>query len=294
MKIPKSLSIILTAISSPNNRWDELRYRWERMKRKFNKSHGLPATEDVGTIAKVLIDLRKMVEEKLGHNITAAVTARPNLPGLTREDLEDAMEYAGMKMLRAYNYFSDVSETSAASAATGKGLCKKPEDIKACEDEEVTMPIYDILSVSFTNTILYLAYTRISSANRCYELVYTPHFNLGLQSLDIYPNAKAYWTEVNYAIRDFIDYPPRIDTVLLMGEAAPNEDFQKTLRDALEHFEPGLDVVMNISSSLEPLSLVARGAAELAKRFQVMTWNCKEPIRCREHRDTVGRPPIDL
>jgi hypothetical protein len=249
----------------------------------------------VGTIANLLIQLRAITEEKLGDTINATVTARPNLPGLTTEDLEDTMEYAGMKMLRSYNFWGDVSQTSAAFAALGKGLCSNPEDIESCEDEEVEMPQNSVLSISFTNTVLSLAFMQFTYAHVGYEYIYRHYLDLGLNSLDRYINATTYWTEVTQKIRNFNKYPEWIDTLQVIGEAASNEDFQETLRDALRDYESTqIATALNSSKRFEPLSLAAKGAAEFAKRFQVMTWNCMEPARCRQDQEIVEWPVDDL
>jgi hypothetical protein len=255
-----------------------------------------------------------MIEMKLGDTVNAAVTARPKLPGLTGEDLEDAMEYAGMKMLNSYNYKgSEISETSAAFAGTGKGLCSNPEDIESCEDEEVEIPCKYILAVSFTNTALTFAFTVLTYAHSGYEYIYRPYVYMGLNAMERYSNQTKYWEAVGQRIRNFNTYPERIDTVLVMGEAASNEDFQKTLRDALRDYRPPvesdmpdpdvpkLDVptpdilgALNASAKFDPLSLAARGAAEFAKRFQVMTWNCMEPGKCYKDEDVAQMPIAEL
>jgi len=272
---------------------DKLRDAWKRAKRQRNKSRGLPATEDVGTIANVLITLRSMAELHLAQDVTAAVTATPNLPGLGREDLEDAMEYARMKLLRSYNYFGDVDEVSAAYAALGNGLCQYPEDIQSCEDEGRDMPYYRVLSISFTQLLLSLKMSSCGSPALCSVYISEDDFDLGLRFKNSYGPEWSYWTAVRRSIRRFAELQSGIDKLQLCGEAASNENFLEALRSALRDLEPRTEVAIGGSGRLEPLSLAARGAAELAKRFQVMTWNCVEPRRCNET-ETLGGPIGDL
>lgn len=293
----KSCFASITKIVRPKNRWEVIRRELERARRKLNKSRGLPATKDVEIIANMLIQLRAITEERLGDTIEAAVVARPNLPGLTTEDLKDAMEYARIKLLRSYNYQTDVSETSAAFAGLGKGLCSKPEDIEACEAEESEMPLKYILSISFTNTVLGFAFTELTYAHRGTEWISRFYPDMGLDALDRYRNKTTYWTEVTQKIRNFNKYPPYIDHVQVLGEAASNEDFHEALANALKDYrlsQIASASALNASERFEPLSLAARGAAEFAKCFQVMTWDCMEPARCHQGQEITERPIGDL
>jgi hypothetical protein len=288
-----ALNATNNGLNRPATPWEKLKDAWERAKRKRNKSRGLPATEDVGTIAKVLIHLRNVTELHLGQNVNAAVTAIPYLPGLTREDLEDAMEYAGLKMLRSYNFYGDVNEVRAAYAGLGNGLCHEPENIKYCEDEEASMRNYQVLSISFTDFMLSLRLSSCHAAHLCWDYSSEEDINLGLRSAHWYGPEVEYWTRVRRSIRRFVEMACQIDKLHVFGEAASNGHFQEALRGALRDLEPKVAIAMGGSERLEPLSLVARGAAEFARRFQVMTWGCQEPSRCNKT-EVAGKPVADL
>ena len=277
----------------PDTTWEKLRDAWERAKRKRNKSRGLPATEDVGTIASIIIQLRNVTELHLGQNITAAVAAIPHLPGLTGEDLQDAMEYAGLKMLRSYNFYLDVDEVRAAYAGLGNGLCQNPKDIKSCEDEEIDMKNHQVLSISFADFMLSLTLSSCSTARRCFDFSAVDHSELGLRLKHWHGSELAYWTHVRRSIRRFVELAGRIDKLQLFGEAASNEHFLEALRGAFRDLEPRTVAVLDEPSRMEPLGLAARGAAEFAKRFQEMTWGCQEPLRCNES-EMPERPVADL
>jgi len=287
----------LNATDSSSNRpktvWEKLRDAWERAKRKRNKDRGLPATEDVGTIANILVQLRHVTELRLDQNMTAAVTAIPYLPGLTREDLEDAMEYAGLKMLRGYNLYRDLNEVQAAYAGLGNGLCHEPQDIKSCEDEEVDMRDYQVLSISFTDWMLSLTLSVCYAAHQCWDYSSEHDVDLGMRFEHRRGLDQDYWARVRRAIRRFAELAWRIDKLQLFGEGVANEHFEEALRGALRDLEPRTGVVVNVSEKVEPLGLVARGAAEFAKRFQEMTWGCQEPSRCNEA-EMLGQPVAEL
>ena len=240
------------------------------MKRQLKKRRGLPATEDVGIIANVLKNLRLECERKLGREVTAAVAARPKLPGITVEDLDDAMQYAGLRSLRAYNYLGDVSETSAAFAGMGYGLCSKPRDLDICEDEEAEMPLQYVLAVSLTHNSLIVTHTVLTDANASWELKTVFEYNLGLEALKNYRDVSIYWDKVRSTIRNvaLISDEP-LTTLLLLGEDGTNAKFLEVLRDALGDTQGTTSASLGVlSTTPDSLYVAAIGAAEFAKRFQ--------------------------
>jgi hypothetical protein len=282
-------------ITRPHTPWERIKYGLERAKRRLNKQRGLPATEDVGTIAGVLQQLFLRTNEVLGEKVTAAVIVRPNLPGLTNEDVDDAMEYVGLKTLTSYNSWGHISEPAAAYGASGHGLCSKPEDIEACEDENVDMHARFIFTVSFSKALLSLSYGYIVVAYQGgpeYMTVY--EYDLGLESKDEYPDAATYWAKVTHIIREFVKLIGVADFLQVLGESAANKDFVDALRNALMGSDSTNTTLLTPPTHPDPLTLGSRGAAEFAKRFQVMTWNCKEPKTCGTGGETWGNPVLDL
>jgi hypothetical protein len=69
------------------------------------------------------------------------VVTTPLLPALTQDDLNDALEYAGLRTwLLNYALFPKrLSESRAYYAGTGNGLCKTYQDLFECWDEEYHM-----------------------------------------------------------------------------------------------------------------------------------------------------------
>jgi hypothetical protein len=234
-----------------------------------------------------------VTELRLNQNINATITAIPHVPGLRREDLEDAMEYAGLKLLRSYNFYGGVDEVSAAYAGLDNGLCHNPEDTKSCEDEEANMRSSQVLSISFTNYMLSLRMSSCRAARICWDYNSEENSGLGLRFEHRYGAELEYWAHVRRSIRRFAEVAWKIDKLHVFGEAASNEHFQEALRGALRDLEPRAALAMGASEKMDPLSLAARGAAEFAKRFQVMTWGCQEPSSCNET-EAAEKPVADL
>jgi len=80
----------------PSPPYDNLGDSWDDMPRQYlrsaRKAIGLPASSDVGFLAKMLSDLRASVEERVGPITSAGVTTL-HLVALYDEDLHDAFEY---------------------------------------------------------------------------------------------------------------------------------------------------------------------------------------------------------
>ena len=272
-----------------------------RAMRQWNKLLGRPSTTEVGIIADLIRSLHTAADQKLGLSSTKrALLSTPNLPGLSLEDLQDAMEYTGLTMLSTHKHIGDkVSVVSAAFAGSYHGLCEHYEDIDACEDEEAAMPIAHILALSLSQTSFSAAYTYMQAAYRSILEKEATRFDLGLQ--DLPPGGEGpeekkalYWSSIRETIID-IGRASRgtLDTLFLLGEDANNPDFIRTVQDALRVLLPNTppQVISTMLSSekqdgdeLEPLYLAARGAAEFAKRAQEAPAGCKEPAHCAENR----------
>ncbi len=203
------------------------------------------------------------------------------------------MEYAGLKMPRGYNYYGDVREEAAAYAGLGNGLCQHPEDIISCEEENMNAAYHHVLSISFTHYVFCLKFSVCAGSGQCWEYVTEDHFNLGLRFKNRHGEEWRYWTDIRRLIRRFAELYSNIDRLQLFGEAASNEHFLEAVRGALRDLEPRETIASGGLERFEPLSLVAKGAAELAKRFQVMTWNCVKPVSCNET-EGIEMPAADL
>ena len=271
-----------------------------RARRRWNKLLGRPSTPEVGTIAKLIYQLRTVADQKLEPDVTKkALVTIPSLPGLSHEDLQDALEYTGLTILSTHKHIGDkVSEVSAAFAGYGYGLCEHYDNVDACEDEEADMPVYHILALSLSQTSFSAAYTYMQAAYRSILEKETVRYDLGLQNFpakraDTQEEEALYWSRMRAAIVE-VGRASRgvLTTLLLLGEDANNPGFIRTVQDALRELLPDASakqlpaVVLSRkqNSDVESLYLAARGAAEFAKRAQEAPAGCREPAHCAENR----------
>lgn len=272
-----------------------------RAKRQWNKLLGRPSTTEVGIFADLLRSLHTAADHRMGlASMKRALLSVPNLPGLSHEDVQDAMEYTGLTMLSTHKHIGDkVSVVSAAFAGSHHGLCELYEDIDACEDEEAAMPVAHILALSLSRTSFSAAYTYMQSAYRSILEKEATRFDLGLQYLplggeDSEEEKALYWSTMSAMIIDIGRASRgRLNTLLLVGENANNPDFIRVVKDALRVLLPDastqdistmLSLEKQDGDEIEPLYLAARGAAEFAKRAQEAPAGCKEPAHCAENR----------
>jgi hypothetical protein len=109
----------------------------DRYLRRLNKYLGRPATKAVGTLSELISSLRNATEAHLNQTLSRVVVATPQFPGLTREDVEDAVEYAGLRSWLEYPilYPGMLHSPNAAFAASSRGLCKDWRNLYACLEE---------------------------------------------------------------------------------------------------------------------------------------------------------------
>lgn len=227
--------------------------------------------------------LRTLVDTRLGTGTTTSVLpTMPNLPGLEEEDLQDALQYIGLRALVTHKHVRYVWETSAAFAGMGFGLCVHPEDCDACEDEEADMPFRYVLALSLTNKSFSAAYTYMQSAFWSSHEAESVRFELGLENEE----EEMYWDKVKEAIVGVGWEAKRpLDTLLLLGEGVGHPEFVKTVQEALLKLYQGSGPNIRSWGLGESLYVAARGAAEFAKRAQASPPNCREPARCFENRE---------
>ncbi|OCK74284.1 hypothetical protein K432DRAFT_409985 [Lepidopterella palustris CBS 459.81] len=269
----------------PDNLWDELRYLARLKKRQLRKRLGLPATPQVEILSRIISKLHQATEMRLRQTISAAAIALPLLPGLTQEDITDAMEYAGLSSLHLYNYFGYFTETSATFAGMGYGLCADPGDVDSCEIENAGMERRYILAAGLSREWLSVVHTVRTDANTGWELRSVMDFELGFAAREGYADQEKYWREVQAKMLLVAERAVQpFDTVLLLGEEASNETFLRVLRDTFWVPQDQESTIMGNRDPDVPLYVAARGAAEFAKRAQVSPWGCKEPASCMKNR----------
>ncbi|MCJ1254121.1 hypothetical protein MMC24_001935 [Lignoscripta atroalba] len=232
---------------------------------------GFPASKDVGTLASVIRSLRTLAEEKLGYGISLAIATTPRLVALYQEDIDDALEYAGLKSGSVpYQRFTKVAipnELSTAFAGYGLGLCQSYTNSSKCSAEETDMPVENILAVLYTRSALA---TSLSTMKTPYGILdwpqdYLQDFELGYDSLHSNPSEEYYWEGVRDRIRELtvIEYDhKRITKVLLLGDSALDATFLRVLEQSVGSLQDDIpEILMG-----DPVFAAAKGAAELARR----------------------------
>lgn len=123
---------------------------YRRYLRRLNKALGRPATQDVGILSSVLSELKAAAEKQLSTPIDRVIVTSPGFEALTTEDLNDALEYAGLRSWLIYPlpYPTRISEANAAFAANGNGLCKRYTNLYECQDEYEDMPLHQVYAVT--------------------------------------------------------------------------------------------------------------------------------------------------
>jgi hypothetical protein len=125
----------------------------QRYLRRLNKLLGRPATKDVGTLSELITSLRAETEPRLNLTLERVVVTTPQLPSLTREDLQDAIEHAGLKSWLEYPlpYPTMLYAPNAAFAASGRGLCKEWRNLYACleEAEDGDIPLEEVYGITY-------------------------------------------------------------------------------------------------------------------------------------------------
>lgn len=239
-----------------------------QLRRKARKAIGLPASQDVGFLAKMLSDLRTQVEEHIGRPVDSAGLTTLNLIALYHEDLQDAFEYIGLRYLVFPVGYDILYETSAAYAGYDHGLCSDYTDRAACKHEQEEVPSEIVMAILYTRTLLSVSLSITKSAYYLFEPRhrYLLDFSLGYDARSPQTTNADYWESVGSMLeRILIENPnyQRPTKVLLMGDSVGDETFQLVLEKVLSSQMTKMPEIL----CKDPESVAAKGAAELAKRI---------------------------
>lgn len=245
---------------------------------------GLPASADVGYLARMIIALRSAVEDHLQTSISSAGITTMHLTALYPEDVRDACEYAGLEYLSFPVWYEMLYETSTAYAGYGHGLCEKYMEKEGCRKEQEDMESEVVMAVLFTPSVLTVSLSVVKSAYYVFEPAYRHHsdFELGYNSTRRQQGEQGYWSAVTSELEAIMGsnlYYPRPAKVLLMGDGVVAEEFQSALQLALKNQTEVLPDIL----SRDAVFTAAKGAAEMTRR---LPW---DPYKNSHH-----RPASDL
>lgn len=257
--------------------WDDMP---RQTLRKARKRLGLPASPDVGHLAKLISSLRKEVEKSLGHTISSVAASTLNLAALYKEDMLDAFEYVGLEYLSIPLRYDILYETSAAYAGYGYGFCREYKERKPCKAEQESMSPEVVMAVLYTRTALTVSLSVMQSAYYLYEPErrHLVDFSLGYdarpksstnprtpQTTTTITTEMEYWDMVRVKLEQIMienPYYPRSGKVLLMGDCVGHEIFREVLKIALRNQMEEMPEILDVDAE----AVGAKGAAEFAKR----------------------------
>jgi hypothetical protein len=233
---------------------------WPRQRlRSARKSVGLPASSDVGILARMLIPVVALVEETSKAPLSALVSF-PALPGLYQEDISDAASYVGLRKI-AGGYEYHPHELVAAYAGHGLGL---DGDCKNRDEGGDTCPMRPTLLIEYTEVAL------LAHHNFMREAFEIPWPSMILKtSFDMGSNQAPAKEDIRDFILQFLyhEYIVRLPgapdsvTVIITGSAPGLADgkLEKETKLVVESFGSKPEIFTG-----NPEYIAARGAAELA------------------------------
>ena len=239
-----------------------------QLHRKVRKALGLPASQDVGILAKMLGDLRSKVEESIGQGVQEAGMTTLDLIALYDEDLQDAFEYLRMRYLSFPVRYDVLYETSAAYAGYGYGLCSDYLDKPACKTEQVNMPSEVVMPVLYTHKVLTVSLSIVKSAYYLWEppYRYLSDFDLGYDARCLSSDEQDYWNAVRLRLGEILGSNPyyeRPAKILLMGDCVEIDLFHEALIGALDDYVPEKPEIIDSN----PEGAAAVGVSKLAHRL---------------------------
>jgi hypothetical protein len=297
--------------------------------RRLNKRLGYPSTPDVGILSDLVARLKNATEAELGTKLDKIVLAHPRFPGLTAEDVGDAIEYAGLQSwLHLPNDDpsapNQLSQNRAALAAHGVNLCKEYGSWSTC---------LDIMSLERPVTVYYVLlttsglYTSLDRYLQPFEMIVEHESHIfdsrlgvyriiplevsswsghgtntdfssalsGLNGIVSFHSSNDYWNAVEYGLSPGnLSSGDPVTHILIGGEAAEMPEFQSALREALAKASIPTELIGargdDFGEPVPPLFAAARGSALLARWRQEAPLNCWEDLKhCREQRKRERR-----
>jgi hypothetical protein len=235
----------------------------------------------------VLIQLRDLSSTRIHAPVTRITLSIPTLPNLQPADLAEALDIARLTYLKSYRYpRPTLYEGNAAWAGLGRGICKHYLDIEKCDAEEAAdfRPRRTLL-VSFTANELIIDSLAIFNAHMVMMYLTERYVEYGYDAAREprhWDNA-TYWEKMGSKVFNVVARSPGVSELLVLGEWAEEEKFQETMKKAFRGTDEGQKLWDEKATvGIKPEVLAARGAAEMAKRWQGETWGCIEGDWCKD------------
>lgn len=247
---------------------------------------GLPASPIAKELGPMLRLLRAETQKRLGTSVRAVGIALPDGALLSMNEINDALTYAGLQTIGAWETQTPDYEFNAAYGTNGFGLCSSYTNFFECEQEEDASGNGEsVLHIDYTthtlaiNTDEYMAQARRRWKSPTTKFV---DWKLGKDEIAPWPDEDAYWVALGTKVREAAVAKRRPFTQLLLtGDRAKDEKFLKVLKDALTNTD--LASIVEVRNAQMDLTFVAaRGAAMLQWRRQRGWLDCVQREFCSE------------
>ena len=245
---------------SMDDLWNDApRRAWRSARKKL----GLAASANVAVLAKMLKATARMAESELGSPVSA-IQSFPALLALYQEDIKDAAEHAGLRLLTTHSGLQ-LHELIAAYAGHGMGLSESGSECQT----SAGFPGCHTVIVEYTEDAFLLDGRPLDRAHDIanYEDDTRTSFDLGSRSSVTEEQVRDFVLEylrkvyIGYTKRPWV-FPEEI-TVMMTGsrDSVGREEIRMATADAFSLF--GTRAKMLYS---DPEFVAARGAAEIAWR----------------------------
>ncbi|KAF8853651.1 hypothetical protein BDZ45DRAFT_677536 [Acephala macrosclerotiorum] len=287
---------LMNRLSGPYKRYgppfktplDRIEYDLDQAKRRWRRLKGIPSTEDITTLSGMLTQLRWLFGRELGMDVHGVVLSMRQMANLLPEDLAEALDWAALYPVKSYKYqHGSLHSANAAWAGMGMGICEHWQEIERCDEEEKHFRLKQALALTYTYDELVVEIVVMMNAHHSFRLVQARFPDLSYGTWDNDRSNTTYWDTIG---RKVVETSKRsawpIEELMLMGEYAEEKRFLDSIWKALGR-------TLDVQKLWAPLQrpefnaefVAARGAAEMAKRWQGETWGCVEGDWCKGNRD---------
>jgi hypothetical protein len=249
--------------------------------------------EMVRIIGSMLTAIKDATALQYGLNLSPALATFPNLADIEKflvyQILDEAFAQADIRPLLNGPLDLRPAPIGAAAASNGLGLCDTYIKPDVCESEEAQLPEIWVLGIEYIDTSLTVTLSPFRASRLGFDRIVVRSWDLGAAV----PKSDDYWTRVRETLQEI----PRvwshrtITDLVLMGDAALDEEFLDNVREALWDVipKPVFTKVADPKARLvDPTFAVAMGAAEIAKRAMEAPDGCLERSYCDWWRRQIG------
>jgi hypothetical protein len=232
--------------------------------------------------------LKTATSKTLNATVSKVLVSTVFLPNLKPADYDEAVAVAGLEPLHSSMYNGNLMKGNAAWAGMGHGFCKSWRDLGMCMDENNEVGVQNSLLLQLTDKELVMQHLLIWDANRVFIFSGRQYPDLGFAAWEANTRNETFWESVSDKVLEMATLGQwDIDELLLLGDRGEEKLFLDAVWRGLsgERNQNSDKDVMNLWRPLQTTGfsaefVAARGAAELAMRWQGQPWGCIEDEWC--------------